>query len=126
MRLSGDGGPVELSRVLPPVVTDVAMLSVFRSVMEAIILSYCVVVAAASASITTVLPVAAAERALKWPSNYSMKESGAPVMWIPGVPVVVGGEISWMRAAECAEPKTSLRPVTSLHSCSSALWRGRK
>ena len=60
-----DRRPVELSRVPPPVVADVAMLSVFSSAMEAIILLYCVVVAAASDSITTVLLVAAADRAPK-------------------------------------------------------------
>ena len=69
-----------------------------------------------SASITTVLLVAAADREPKCPSNFSIKESGAPAMWILGVPAVVE-VILWMRAAECAEPKALLRPVASLDSC---------
>ena len=109
----------------PPVVADAAMLSVFGSGMEARILSYFVVVAVASASVTTVLPVAVADRAPKWPSNFSMKEAGAPVIWLLGVPAVAEDVILWTRAAECAEPKVLLWPVTSLDSCSRALWRGR-
>ena len=66
---SGGGQPVALSRVLPQVVTDAAMLSIFSSAMEARIFLYFVVVAAASYSITEVLPVAATYRAPKWPSD---------------------------------------------------------
>ena len=58
-----------LSHVPPPVVADDAMLSVFSSAMEARIFLYFVVVAAASYSITEVLPVAATYRAPKWPSD---------------------------------------------------------
>ena len=115
-----------LLSVLPPVVADSVMLSVFRSAMEANILLYFVVVAAASDSITTVLPVVAADRAPKWPSKFSMKEAGAPTMWLPCGPTMVGGEISWTRVAELAEPKASLRPVASLNSHLSTLWRVRK
>ena len=113
-----------LLRVLAPVVADSAMLSVFRSAMEAKILLYFVVVAAASDSITTVLLVAATDRAPKWLSNCSMKEAGAPAMWLPFGSAVVRGEISWTRAAECAEPKLLLRPVASIYSRSRSLWRG--
>ena len=115
-----------LSRVPPPVVVDAAMLSVLSSAMEAKIMLYCVVVVAASDSIMTVMPVAETDRSPKWLSNYSIKEAGAPAMWLPCGPAVVGGEISWTRAVECAELKASLRPVASLDSCSSALWKGRK
>ena len=80
MRSSGDGRPVALSHVPPPVVADAAILSVLSLAMEVIILLYCVMVASTSDSITTVLPVAVAERAPKWPSNCSMKEAGAPTM----------------------------------------------
>ena len=126
MCLSGDRRPVALSRLPPLVVADVAMLIVFSSAMGSIILSYCVVAAVAIASITTVLPVAVAERVPKCPSNCSMKEAGAPAMWLPGVPAVAEGVISWTMAAECAEPKALLRPVASLDSYLRALWRGRK
>ena len=90
---SGDGRTVALSRVPPPVVTDAAMLSVFSSSMEARIFSYCVVVAAASASITMVLLVDVADRTPKWTSKFSMKEAGAPAMCLPGVPAVVGEKL---------------------------------
>ena len=69
-----------LSQVPLPVVADAAKLSVFSSSMESIILLYCVVVAAASDSITTGLPVVAVDRVPKWPSNCSMKEAGEPAM----------------------------------------------
>ena len=115
-----------LLRVPPPVVADAAVLSVSSSAMEAKILLYCVVVAAAIDSITAVLTVAAADRAPKWQLNSSMKETGAPTMWLLCGPAVVGGEILWTRAAECAKPKVSLRPVAILNSCLSALWRRRK
>ena len=62
VRSSGDGQPVALSRVPPPVVAYAAMLSVFISAMEARVLLYCMVVAAASDYITMMLPVAAAYR----------------------------------------------------------------
>ena len=48
-----------------------------------ILFLHCVVVATVSDSITTVLLVAAADRAPKWLSNCSMKEDGAPAMWLP-------------------------------------------
>ena len=124
VRFSGGGRPVALSHVLPPVIADSVMLSVFSSAIEAIILLYCVVVVAASDSITTVLPLGAADKAPKWTSNCSMKEAREPAMWLPGGPTVVGGEISWTRAAECAEPKSLLRPVVGLDYLSSTLWRG--
>ena len=89
----GDIRLVALSRLPPPVVADSAILSVFGSAMEARILLYCVVVAVASASITTVLLVAAADRAPKWPSNCYMKEAGAPAIWLLGVPTVAKGVI---------------------------------
>ena len=66
VRLSGVIWSVALSRLLPLVVADAEMLSVFSSAMVARIFLYCVVVAVASASITTVLLMAAADRALKW------------------------------------------------------------
>ena len=77
---SGDGRLVALSRVPLTVVADAAMMRVFSLAMEAIILLYCMVVDAARDSITTVLLVAAADRAPKWPSNCSMKEAGEPAM----------------------------------------------
>ena len=80
-----------LSRVLPQVVADPVILSVFSSAMDTRILIYCVVVAAVSDSIATVLPVDAADRALECPSNLSMKEARAPAMWLPGVTAVGGG-----------------------------------
>ena len=110
-----------LSRVLPQVVADPVILSVFSSAMDTIILIYCVVVAAVSDSIATVLPVDAADRALECPSNFSMKEARAPAMWLPGGTAVMGGDILWTRAAECAEPKAYLRPLASLNYCLSAL-----
>ena len=68
-----------LSRLPLPVVTDTEMLRVFSSAMIAIIFLYCVVVAVASASITAVLPVDAADRAPKWPSKCSIKDARAPM-----------------------------------------------
>ena len=121
----GDVQPVAVSHVPPPVVADAAMLSVFSSAMEARILLYCVVVATSSDSITMVLLVAALDRGPKWKSNCSTKEARAPMTWPPCGPAVVGSDILWKRAAECAEPKASLRPVASLDSCSSDFWRGR-
>ena len=64
-----------LSRLPPPVFAASAILRVFSSDMEARSFLYCVAVAVASASITTVLPVAAEDRALKWPLNYSIKDA---------------------------------------------------
>ena len=87
----GDGQPVVLSHVPPMVIADAAMLSVFSSTMEARIVLYCVVVASASYSITTVLLVAAADRAPKCPSKCSMKKARVPAMWLPGVPAEWGG-----------------------------------
>ena len=115
-----------LSQLPPPVVADAVMLSVCRSAMEARILTYCVVVAVVSASIPTLLLVATADRAPKWLSNCSIKEAGAPTIWLPGDPAVAKGVILWTRAAEYAEPKASLQPVTSLDYRLRALWRGRK
>ena len=109
-----------------PVVGDAAMLSVFRSAMDSRILLYYVLVDAACDSITVVLLVAAADMVPKWSSNFSMKYAGAPAIWLPGVPAVVGSEISWTRAEECAEQKALMWPVSSLDSCSRALWRRRK
>ena len=80
MHLLGDRRPVALSRLLPLVVVDAAMLIIFSSAIGANFLLYCVMVAVASASIKTVLPVAAADRDPKWPSNFSMKEAGAPTL----------------------------------------------
>ena len=115
-----------LSCVPPLVVADAAMLSVFSLAMESRILLYCVVVVAASDSITAVLPVAAVDRAPKWMFNCSMMEVVTLAMWLPCGTDVVGVEISWTRAAECAELKASLWPIASLDSRSSALWRGMK
>ena len=80
MHSSGVRRPVALSRFPPPVVADAVMLSVFSSSMEARILSYCRVVDVASAYITTVLPVAASDRAPKWLSNWSINNAGAPAL----------------------------------------------
>ena len=80
VRSSGDRHPVALSRLLPPVVAAAAIIRVYRSAMVHRIFLYCMVVAIASASITTVLPVAAADRDPKWPSNCSIKDIGAPAL----------------------------------------------
>ena len=80
----------------------------------------------ASPYITTVLPVAMANRVLKWSSNCSMKEAREPVIHLPGVPAMAEGVIFWTMAAECAEPKALLQPVASLYSRSRALRRGRR
>ena len=75
------------------------------------------VVAVASASITTVLPVAAADMAPKWSSDCSIKDAGALSTWLPAVPAVAEVVMPWMRMAECADPKASPCPVDSLASC---------
>ena len=67
VRLLGVRQPVVLSRLPPPVVTDAEMMRVFSSDMVDRILSYCMLVAVASAFIATVLPLAAVDRAPKWP-----------------------------------------------------------
>ena len=54
-----------LAQLPPPIVADAVMLRVFSSAMMAITLSYYVVVPVGSASITTVLPVAAEDSAPK-------------------------------------------------------------
>ena len=79
-----------------------------------------------SASITTVLPVAVEDRDPKSTSNFSMKEAGAPAIWLPGVPAVVEGLISRTIAAECMEPKALLQTVASLNSRLRAFWRRKK
>ena len=63
--------------MLPMVVAAAGMLRVFSSAMVTRIFLYCVVVDLASASTTTVIPVDAADRASKWPSNCSIKDAGA-------------------------------------------------
>ena len=102
VRLLGYRRPVALSRLLPPVVADSTMLSVFSSAIEERFVLYCVVVAVASASIMTVLLVAEADRAPKWTSDCSMKEAGAPAIWLLGVPAVEEGVIPCTRTEECA------------------------
>ena len=126
MRSSGVRRPVALSPLSPPVVSDAVMLSVFSSAVVAIILSYCVVVDVASASITTVLPVAAADRVPKWPSIFSIKDAGAPALLLLAVPAVAEGVILWMRVEKCVESKALPRPVVSIDYRSIDLWRGRK
>ena len=100
-------------RLLPPL--PGATYSASRAYNLEMMALYCIVVAAARDSCTTLLPSAAADRAVKCPSNYAMNDASGTR--VPAAPAVAMGRglMPWPRMAAAAERNMSAQTPARRH-----------